>query len=67
MWVRAAHPSQSCSWLSEDRLVQSTSFADGTRLVASFADAPRLLDDLPLPPHSVTAIIDGRAAHVFNV
>jgi hypothetical protein len=46
-------------------LLQQTVFADGTRLVANFAESPRQLDDLVLPPRSVTAIIEGRAAANF--
>ena len=53
-------------WLSEDRLVQRTSFADGTQLVANFADAPRSLEGLALPSRSVTAIIDSHPARVFE-
>ncbi|MEO6217823.1 MAG: glycoside hydrolase [Sphingomonas sp.] len=53
-------------WLSEDRLVQRTSFADGTQLVANFADVPRAFHGLALPSRSVTAIIDGHPARVFE-
>jgi hypothetical protein len=64
---RLAHQAmEGFEWLSEDRLVQRTSFADGTQLVANFADAPRALDGLALRPRSVTAIVDGRPARVFE-
>ncbi len=53
-------------WLSEDHLVQRTRFADGTRLVASFADTPRSIDGLVLPSRSVTAIVDGHPTHRFG-
>ena len=53
-------------WLSKDRLVQRTSFADGTQLIANFADDPRSFGHHALPRRSVTAIIGGRAAHMFK-
>lgn len=64
---RLAHRAmEGFEWLSEDRLVQRTRFADGTRLVANFADAPRAIEGLALRPRSVTAIIDGRPARIFE-
>lgn len=43
-------------WLSEDRLVQQTTFADGTRLLANFDAAPRNWQGRTLPGHSMTAL-----------
>jgi len=64
---RLAHQAmESFEWLSDDRLVQRTGFADGTRLVANFADTPRSLGDFALPPRSVTALVNGRPARVFE-
>ena len=53
-------------WLSEDRLVQQTVFADGTRLIANFAEAERSAEGIKLPPHSVTALVDGKVERVFS-
>ncbi len=44
-------------WLSEDRLVQQTTFADGTRLLANFDAAPRNWQGRTLPGHSMTALL----------
>ena len=64
---RLAHQAmETFEWLSDDRQIQRTGFSDGTRLVANFSGAPRSLDALALPPHSVTAIVDGRVAQVFE-
>lgn len=64
---RLAHEAmEKFEWLSEDRLIQRTSFSDGTQLIANFADVSRSLGDLALPPHSVTAIIADRAERVFE-
>ena len=53
-------------WLSDDRLVQATRFADGTRLIANFAQAERSVEGIELPPRSVTALVDGKVARVFT-
>lgn len=64
---RLAHQAmEKFEWLSEDCLIQRTSFSDGTKLIANFAGVPSSVDDLALPPHSVTAIIGDRAARVFE-
>ncbi|RKS21605.1 glycosyl hydrolase family 101 [Pseudomonas sp. WPR_5_2] len=42
-------------WLSEDRLVQQTTFADGTRLVANFAGREREAEGQRLVGQSITA------------
>lgn len=48
-------------WLSADRQVQQTTFADGTRLVANFTRQRRKIDGRDLPGHSITAFVaDGR-------
>jgi hypothetical protein len=54
-------------WLSEDRLVQATSFADGTRLIANFAGEERQVEGVALPGRSVTALVPGAAAAVYRV
>ncbi|WP_426232757.1 glycoside hydrolase [Pseudomonas sp. TWP3-2] len=41
-------------WLSEDRLVQQTSFADGTRLLANFDVRVREVQGQTLPGQSIT-------------
>ena len=67
MHERLAHQAMTgFDWLSDDRLIQRTSFADGTKLIANFAEVPRTSDGLSLPPHSVTALIDGKPAYVFE-
>lgn len=54
------------AWLSEDRLVQRTIFADGTQLIANFAATDRRADDLSLPAKSVTAIVRGQPNRTFQ-
>ena len=64
---RLAHqPMTGFDWLSDDRMLQRTTFADGTQLIANFADAPRAHGGIALPPQSVTALIDGKPAHIFT-
>lgn len=64
---RLAHQAMTgFEWLSDDRLVQRTSFADGTRLVANFAEVPRTIDGLAFPPRSVTALVEGQPPRVFE-
>jgi hypothetical protein len=49
-------------WLTSDRLVQQTTFSDGTRLVANFDDKAREMGGRSFAAHSVTAIgSDGSA------
>ncbi|SFS08358.1 Glycosyl hydrolases related to GH101 family, GHL1-GHL3 [Dyella sp. OK004] len=43
-------------WLSSDRRLQQTTFADGTRLIANFADASREVAGKRYDAHSITAI-----------
>lgn len=67
MHERLAHQALThFEWLSENRDVQRTTFADGTRLVANFADASRTVEGLSLPARSVTAVIDGKPALAFS-
>lgn len=42
-------------WLTEDRLVQQTTFTDGTRLVANFASQPRQIGEKILAARSIFA------------
>lgn len=47
-------------WLTEDRMVQQTTFADGTRLVANFDSRERELEGKPLAGQSIRAFgVDG--------
>lgn len=51
-------------WLSEDRQVQQTTFADGTRLVANFDLREREVDGRQLLRQSITAYdVDGTWVH----
>jgi Glycosyl hydrolases related to GH101 family, GH129 len=43
-------------WLSEDRLLQETRFADGTVLRANFSGTPRHIAELKIEPFSIVAI-----------
>jgi hypothetical protein len=59
-------PLTSFRWLSEDRLLQETDFADGTRLVANFAGAAREEGGQSFPPLSVTAVVPGQRPVVYQ-
>ena len=50
-------------WLTADRLVHETTFADGTRLVANFAATPRE----GYAAHSVTALVVGEKPVEYQV
>ena len=51
-------------WLSDDRRVQQTTFADGTRLLANFDQAAREVRGLTLPGESLTVLLpDGTVSH----
>lgn len=50
-------------WLTADRQLQETTFADGTRLVANFAAEPRE----GYPGRSVTALVVGEKSVVYQV
>lgn len=54
-------------WLSGDRLVQQTTFSDGTRLVANFDGAARQIAGNTYAGHSVTAIEGGKRAATYHV
>lgn len=43
------------NWLTTDRMVQQTTFADGTRLVANFDDGVRVVGGRSFPSHSLRA------------
>jgi hypothetical protein len=50
-------------WLTADRLVQETTFADGTRLVANFSSEKKA----GYSARSVTALLKGEKAEVYQV
>jgi Glycosyl hydrolases related to GH101 family, GH129 len=52
-------------WLSADRQLQETRFADGTLLVANFSSEPQVFNDRHFPAHSVTAKIPDAKTAVF--
>ena len=54
------------SWLTHDRLVQQTTFADGTRLVANFDGTPREAVGRSFAGHSVTAFGPDGAVSVYH-
>jgi hypothetical protein len=54
------------SWLTLDRLVQQTTFADGTRLVANFDGGPREVGTNWYAGHSVTAVAPDGAISVYH-
>lgn len=55
------------AWLSEDRLVQQTAFADGTRLLANFDAAPRNWQGRTLPAYSMTALLPDGSDSQYQV
>jgi hypothetical protein len=54
-------------WRSDDRLVQETTFADGTRLIANFSDRLRQVDEIELPALSVTAVVPDEEKASYRV
>ncbi|MBV4487781.1 glycoside hydrolase [Pseudomonas sp. SWRI153] len=54
-------------WLSEDRQVQQTTFADGTRLVANFDAAPRESLGQTLPGQSITALLPDGSVSRYQI
>lgn len=54
------------SWLTLDRQVQQTTFADGTRLVANFDGGTREVGTTRYTGHSVTAIAPDGAVSVYH-
>lgn len=55
------------AWLTPDRLVQQTTFADGMRLVANFDGKTRILGDQSFIPRSLTAITPDGGKTVYQV
>ncbi|KGM34478.1 glycoside hydrolase [Inquilinus limosus] len=54
-------------WLTPDRLVQQTTFGDGTRLVANFSPDAFQRDGMSIPGHAIAAILpDGGAPVVYR-
>ena len=53
-------------WLSDDRLIQQTSFSDGSRLIANFDKVARQTSHMQLPPNSVTALLVGAAPRTYT-
>lgn len=54
------------SWLTLDRQVQQTTFADGTRLVANFDGGKREVGTTRYAGHSVTAVAPDGAVSVYH-
>lgn len=54
------------SWLSDDRLVQQTQFADGSRLTANYSAETRSVNGEVFEPHSVNAWLASGARSVFS-
>ncbi|MDR9753323.1 glycoside hydrolase [Pseudomonas sp. SZMC_28357] len=54
-------------WLTADRLVQQTTFADGTRLLANFDSRVRRVEGQELAGHSITALITDGAVIDYRV
>ncbi|WP_160105395.1 glycoside hydrolase [Pseudomonas izuensis] len=54
-------------WLSEDRLVQKTTFADGTRLVANFDGREREVEGQRLAGQSISAFVADGAVVSYQV
>lgn len=54
------------SWLTRDRLVQQTTFTDGTRLVANFDGGTREVGTTRYAGHSVTAVAPDGAVSVYH-
>ncbi|MGH8419807.1 MAG: glycoside hydrolase [Pseudomonas sp.] len=54
------------AWLSHDRLLQQTTFSDGTRLVANFGERVREAGGLSFAGRSVTAIGTGGVLAVYQ-
>ncbi|GGY15317.1 glycoside hydrolase [Paludibacterium paludis] len=53
-------------WLSDDRKVQRTRFADGTELIANFSNEPRVAADRALAPLSLLAQEPGKPPGIFS-
>lgn len=63
----ATQPMTGFQWLSEDRLVQQTTFADGTQLVANFDKRERDVAGRKLVRHSISVYVKDQSVNVFQV
>lgn len=45
------------AYLSDDKLIQRTTFADGSQITVNYDDNPREIDGLSLPPKSLHAVL----------
>lgn len=52
------------AWLSDDRMIQQTTFSDGSRLIVNFDAAPRQAEGRDLPAQSLTALLAGQPPQV---
>jgi Glycosyl hydrolases related to GH101 family, GH129 len=52
----ALQPMTGFNWLADDRLIQQTTFADGTRIIANFGEQPTTIEGHDLPARSAIAI-----------
>lgn len=62
----ALQPMTGFAWLSEDRLVQQTTFGDGTRIVANFGADIFSIDGHELPGNTAAAIRPGAEAVYYS-
>ncbi len=63
--VLATRTMDAFAWLSDDRLVQQTTFSDGSRLIANFDAKTRQADGRDLAAGSLTALIAGQKPIVY--
>jgi len=61
----ALQPMTGFEWLTEDRLVQQTTFSDGTRIIANFGEHEAVVGDLELAPQSATAVLPDGEVRVY--
>ena len=52
-------------WLSTDKMLQETSFADGTTLVANFSDSERQAEGRRFKPYSITARFNDGSTSIY--
>ena len=62
----ALQPLTGFDWLTEGRLVQQTTFGDGTRIVANFGETPADMDGVSLPGLSAVALRPGHEPVFYN-
>ncbi|PSV95100.1 glycoside hydrolase [Photobacterium angustum] len=48
------------NWLTQDGLVQQTSYSDGSRIIANFTDAPIIVDNHNIKPLSILAVLHNK-------